>query len=244
MSSLQDDINNITNNVKKDFNIIKIHRNYIIAILVIVTVAVFLYLFRGCQHQKDIDNLIRNVSSYSDSAKHYKNKYGEISYNKTLQFENQKQLNSYLSQHNDTLKKLLEGFKKINTVTVIKEKIVIHDTVPIPFKVNIPCDFDPIVVKRDCTYYNFKGTIFPNKFTIDTILIPNKQSIVFGEKKLGLFRKEYRAEIINSNPYLQTTNIGAFTINPKKQWYQKPFVTFLVGTAFGSAISTAIYIKK
>jgi hypothetical protein len=243
MNKISDDIQEGLNDFKKRIDVLKIHRRYIYVITGILTLAICLFLFRDCQHQKDIDNLVKNVATYSDSAKHYKSKYGTIAFNQALQFQNEKQLKAYLSQ-NDTLKQLLKSFKKISSVTIIKEKVYIHDTVPIPFETKIPCDFKPFTVKRDCTNYHFKGTIFPDKFNIDEISIPNKQTVVLGEKKTGFMKKEYRVEITNSNPYIVTSNVGGYTVNPKKEWYQKPVVTFLIGTAVGSAATTVMYMKK
>jgi hypothetical protein len=243
MNKISDDIQEGLDDFKKNIDVLKIHRRYIYLIVGIVTLGVCLFLFRDCQHQKVVDNLVKNVATYSDSAKHYKSKYGIVAFNQTLQFQNDKQLKAYLSQ-NDTLKKLLKSFKKVSAVVTGKEIVYIHDTVSIPFEVKIPCDFKPFQVKRDCTHYHFKGTIFPDKFNIDEISIPNKQTVVLGEKKTGLFKKEYRVEITNSNPFIITSNVGGYTVNPKKEWYQRPVVTFLIGAAVGSAASTAIHMKK
>jgi hypothetical protein len=243
MNKISDDIQEGLNDFNKKIDVLKIHRRYIYIIVGLVTLLMCSILFIKCEHQKETDLLIKNIATYSDSAKHYKSKYGVVAFNQTLQFQNEKQLKAYFSQ-NDTLKKLLKNFKKINSVTIIKEKIFIHDTVPIPFESVIPCDFQPFTVKRDCTHYHFRGTIFPDKFNIDEISIPNKQTVVLGEKKTGFMKKEYRVEITNSNPFIQTSNVGGYTVNPKKEWYQKPFVTFLIGTGVGSAVSTAINLKK
>ena len=174
MNKISDDIQEGLDDFNKKIDVLKIHRRYIYIIVALVTILICSLIFIRCEHQKDIDNLVKNVATYSDSAKHYKSKYGVVAFNQTLQFQNEKQLKSYFSQ-NDTLKQLLKNFKKINSVTIIKEKIYIHDTVPIPFESVIPCDFQPFTVKRDCTHYHFRGTIFPNKFNIDEISIPNKQ---------------------------------------------------------------------
>ena len=243
MNKISDDIEEGLNDFKKGIDVLKIHRRYIYVIVALIVILICSVVFIRCEHQKQIDDLVKNVATYSDSAKHYKSKYGVVAFNQTLQFQNEKQLKAYFSQ-NDTLKQLLKNFKKINSVTIIKEKIYIHDTIPIPFETKIPCDFKPFQVKRDCTNYHFKGTIFPDKFNIDEISIPNKQTVVLGEKKTGFMKKEYRVEITNSNPLIMTSNVGGYTVNPKKEWYQRPVVTFLIGTAVGSAATSVILLKK
>lgn len=244
MNKISDEIQEGVNDFKKSVDVLKVHRRYIYIIISLITIIVCLFLFRECQHQKDVDSLVKSISNYSDSAKHYKNKYGVVATNSTLKFDNSEQLKNYLS-NNDTLKQLLKKFKKINTVTIIKEKIYIHDTVPIPYESTIPCDFEPFKVRRDTGWYHFVGTIHRNKFVIDTILIPNKQTIAVGYKRINLFKTESRVEVTNSNPFIQNSNVGGYLINDKKKWYQRPVVTFLIGTGIGSA-ATSIYgvIKK
>jgi len=239
MNQITDEIKEGFNEFKKDIDVLKIHRRYIYVIVAVVTILICAIIFRECQHQKDTDSLVKKISTYSDSAKHYKSKYGVVAYNQTLKFENVKQLKSYFL-NNDTISNLLKKFKKINSVTIVKEKIYIHDTVPVYFTKDniIPCDFKPFQVKRDTTWYHFVGTIHRDKFVIDTILIPNKQTIAVGYKRINLFKKEQRVEIINSNPYLQISNIGGYVIDDKKKWYQRPFVTFLGGVVVGSSIIT------
>lgn len=239
MSNISDEIKEGLNEFKNDVDVLKVHRRYIYIIVAIITVFVCGFVFRECQHKNETDKLVKNIATYSDSAKHYKSKYGVIAYNQTLKFDNEKQLKAYLST-NDTIRELLKKFKKLNSVTVIKEKIYIHDTVPVYFTKDniIPCDFKPFQVKRDTTWYHFVGTIHRDKFTIDTILIPNKQTIAVGYKRINLFKKEQRVEVTNSNPFIQVSNVGGYVINDKKKWYQRPVVTFLVGVAAGGAIVT------
>lgn len=221
------------NEISKVIDVVKVHRRYIY----IISVIIIIFLLRECGNQLHINNLVKNISTYSDSSKHYKDKYGNvISYNKTLQFDNDKQLKNYLSK-NDSLSLMLKNFKKVNTVSIIKEKIYIHDTIPITFETKIPCDFKPFDVVKDSIRsknkpYYFRGTIFPDKFTIDSILIPNTQNIVIGLKKTGFLglRRENQINVLNSNSFIQTTNTGAYTI---KQKPKRIGIGFSVGYGFG-----------
>jgi len=204
----------------------------------VIILLLILFVFRECQNQSNTDDLVLDITNYSDSAKYYKGKNGTlIAYNKTLNVENEKQLKAVLSKY-DTLSQILEKFKDIKSTTIIKETITIkHDS--ILFEKKIPCDFEPFKVKRDSLYYTFRGTIGQDFFSIDTLSIPNQQSIVVGRKKVGFLKHEYRAEVINSNPLVNVTNIGSYAIKPKKKWYEKRIVqipsAFLIGFLGGKA---------
>lgn len=205
-----------------------------------VTIVALLIIFgfrEGC-HQRDKDELLKNVASYSDSAKFYKLKVDgkslNVSYNESLILDNKKQLEALISK-NDTLSKIVSKFKDVQSTTIIKEYITVkHDTIKLSYQ--IPCDFAPIKVKRDSVYYHFRGTIAPKYFTIDSLTIPNDQSIVIGRKKLGFLRgSEDRVEIVNSNPLMKTTNVGNFIIEEKKRWYQRNLFWGAVGFVGGIA---------
>jgi hypothetical protein len=245
MNKISDEIKEDVNEFKKGVDILKVHRRYIYVIVGIVVLAICLFVFQDCQHKNQVNSLVKDIATYSDSAEHYKSKYGVVAFNQTLKFGSEEQLKSYLS-NNDTLKDLLRKFKKLNSVTVVTQKIYIHDTVPIMFETKIPCDFKPFAVIKDSSRsktkpFYFKGTIFPEKFTLDSILVPNKQTIVVGTKRINLFKKEERAEIVNSNSLISVSNVGAYTVVNKKKWFQRPVPMLIGGVIIGG---TAVTIKN
>lgn len=245
MNKISDEIQEGLSDFKKGVDVLKVHRRYIYVIVGLVVIAIFLLLFQDCQHKNQVNSLVKDIATYSDSAEHYKSKYGIVAFNQTLKFGSDEQLKSYLS-NNDTLKDLLRKFKKLNSVTVVTQKIIIHDTVPVFFDKPIPCDFKPFAVIKDSTrsktkQFYFKGTIFPDKFTLDSILIPNKQTIVVGTKRINLFKKEERAEIVNSNGLIQVDKIGAYTVVNKKKWFQRPVPMLIGGIIIGG---TAVTVKN
>lgn len=191
---------------------------------------------KGCRSQKEIDELINNISNYKDTAQFYKLKVNgnsvDVAFNQSLALENKKQLEAVLAK-NDTLLKLISKFKKIASTTIINQYTTINgDTIRL--KDSIPCNFKPFQVRRDSAYYHFLGTIAPNYFSIDSLTIPNKQSIVIGEKKLGFLRgTEKRVEIVNSNPLIRTDKIQNYVIQGKKKWYQTTAFKFGMGAIAG-----------
>jgi len=208
---------------------------------VIIIFIMLFFGFRECQNRKNTDDLIADIANYKDSAQFYLLKLNgqevEISYNKSLALENKEQLEA-LVKKNDTLAKLVSKFKDIKSTTIINNNTtIVGDTIKIKGD-SIPCDFKPFHVRRDSAYYNFLGTIAKNYFTIDSLTIPNKQSIVIGEKKLGLFKgKELRAEIINSNPLVKVTNIESYVVSKPKKFYQTQAFAFGVGILGGGYLT-------
>jgi len=202
-------------------------------IMVGVILAIIMFFgFRECSNRKSQNELIDGIANYKDSAQFYSVKVNgkdvEIAYNQSLVLQSKEQLESVIKK-NDTLAKLVKKYKDVKATIIIKTTTSIkHDTIPIDRP--IPCDFAPIKVRRDSAYYNFVGTISPKFFSIDTLSIPNKQSLVIGTKKLGFLKgTEERAEIVNSNPLIRTSNIESYVINKPKKWYQTD--AFLIGTS-------------
>jgi len=222
--------------------------------LLALVVGIILFVVREGCNRAERNNLVGEIANYSDSAKFYKLKVGgmsvEVAYNKSLVLENKEQLEQILKK-NDTLAKIIAKFSDIKGTTIIKEKIIIQrDTVRLTTE--IPCDFAPIKVVRDSAYYHFAGTIAPKYFTIDSLIIPNKQSIVLGTKKVGAFKgnegflknKEQRVEIVNSNPLIKTSNIESFVISDKKKFYEKAWFHLLVGGTAGFVIAQKVNGQK
>ena len=196
-----------------------------------VILLIIILLSQQCSSKRNQLRLIGDIAKYHTLADTYENKYEEeIAYNKALVLTSDKELKAYLSV-NDTIGELLNSFKKIRSVVTQTVAVFIKDS--FPYKVKIPCDFKPFQIVRDSSHYFFQGTISRDIFKIDSLSIPNKQTIVFGEKKIGLFKRELRAEIHNSNPLVRTSHIGAYTYKPKKRFYQRPVLMLGLGVATG-----------
>lgn len=210
---------------------------YILAIAVVLLIAIF----RETCNTRNSNLLLESVQNYSDSAKHYRTEVGVlVAYNQSLILESEEQIKSLFAK-NDTLSQLLKKYKRLQSVTTITQEIHITDS--FPFEVKIPCDFKPFEIKKESEFYNFRGTISSSDFKLDNLTIFNQQSIVIGERKLGFLRgRERRVEIVNSNPLMQTTNIGNYVISGKKKWYETRGFAFLSGTIVG--VSGIIYLQR
>lgn len=207
----------------------------------IILLIIFFFGFRECSHQKNENDLIENITNYKDSAQFYSLKVNgmavDVAYNKSLQLENKDQLESILKK-NDTLSKLISKFKAISSTTIINNITNISgDTIKLTD--SIPCYFKAFKIRRDSIHYHFVGTISPKFFAIDSIIIPNKQSMVIGKKKLGFLKgTEERIEIVNSNPLIKTTNIENYIISKPKKWFQTDAFKISASLLGGYVIAT------
>ena len=183
---------------------------------ILIVLAVVAFMLRECQHQKQVDNLVTDISDYKDTAYHYKGENGKlVAYNEVLELQNEDQAKALLKKDED-FKMLLDGFKSINatgSVTNIFE--VKNDTIKLTD--TIPCDFEPIAVEKEQdSIYNLYATITPTDLIVDSLQILNTMKFVVGEKKVGWFKKEKRIEVVNTNPNITTTGTTAYTITEKR----------------------------
>src|SRR3990167_4613905 len=111
------------------------------------------FLFnRGCNNQKQVNNLVRDIVNYKDSIQFYKLKVNkndvDIVFNQSLVLDNKKQLEALMAK-NDTLMRLMSKFKNITGATIINQYTTINgDTIRLKGD-SIPRDFKPFRVLRD-----------------------------------------------------------------------------------------------
>lgn len=198
------------------------------------------FLFKGgCKDQKEKDDLVKSIVTYKDSIKFYKlivnGNPMDIAYSQSLLLENKKQLEAVIAK-NDTLAKIISKFRKVAETTIINQYTTIKgDTIRLKGD-SIPYDFKSFHVNKDSAWYHFVGTIAPKFFSIDSLIIPNKQSIVVGDKKLGFLRgTEKRVEVLNSNPLIHVNKIENYVIQGPKRWYQTTAFKFGAGALAGAA---------
>lgn len=204
-----------------------------IYLLVIAAILVAFFFREGCS-QIDADKLIDDIANYKTESETYKTKLGlEVNTNRALTLETQNQIKSILAT-NDTLKEWLSKFKEIKGGVVIKETTIIKE-VPVPFDKIIPCDFAPFPVKKETKDFQFYTTVSNTGLTIDSLKIPNESRIVIGEKKHGFLnmKTQMSVDVVNSNPYIQTSNISGFIYEPEKKWYERTWFHVAVGATAG-----------
>jgi hypothetical protein len=212
----------------------------LLSYVILTGIFVLILLMQRCQHQKEVDGLVTNISEYKDTALFYKAENGElVAYNKSLVLQNETQAKALLSKDED-FRILLEGLKELDAAgsvtTIIKVKhdtIELHDT--------IPCDFDPIPMNKNTDGYDFYGHITPSDLIIDSLHVPNTMKFVVGEQKTGWFKKEKRIEVINTNPLVETTGITAYTIEEDRKGLK--YTLIAIGGAIIGIITERLVIK-
>lgn len=219
------------------------NRERLIFIGIIILLILFA-LFREWRSGVAADNLVRDIKNYSDSATYYKLKNGaEVATNVSLKLQSEEQLRIMVS-NNDTVKQMIKKFKDLKAVTYITNNFHAgKDTIRLTNI--IPCDFPPFKVRRGDSTYKFVGTIAPKYFSVDSIDIPNKLTIVQGRKKMGFMKYDYAIDVTNSNPMMKTTNIADYRYVPQKKWYERQWFAAILGAGVGyiGANVQSYYIK-
>lgn len=205
--------------------------------LIIVLLIIALLFLKQCD-QKHTNILLKQASSYSDTVHYYKLMDSvHVATNAVLLLDNSNQIKQLAASKNDTIKKLLAQFKSVNTVVITKSDFkLIHDTVN--FHDTIPCDFKPISIVKEKIYYKLFGTLTKTNFVIDTLLVPDKITIVVGEKGTGFLNlhRNTTIDIVHSNPDIIASTIQGYVVAEKK-WYDNKIV--LLGSAFLIGFTTS-----
>ena len=198
--------------------------------IIVILLALFINQYNGRKLEKS--NYKSNELALRDSVKYHKNKYGkEVASKLALQLS-LNELKDY-SKENKQLKEAIKKFKK--PITVIKtEQVVKIDTI-VKFKDSIKYVFRKDIFVND-KHYQFNVKVDNLGFKISEMKLFNRQDIVVGWKRQGLFKNPIAtAEITNSNKYFKQTNIKPFIIVYKKKWHEKWYVTipsaFILGYA-------------
>lgn len=188
-------------------------------------------LLRQCGENKVFENEVEAYLEYKDTVMVYKAKNGDlIEYNTSLEISEKT-----LRMMNDSLSEALDniGIKKPEVIIQFKERIVLKE-VEIRFTDSIPCDPFFMPFRKSEPFYLISGSVKNNGITLDSIYMPNSQSVVLGTKKNGLFKKnDHIVTVQNTNPYITTTGITSYTIKDRKKWFQTGWFKFGAGVVGG-----------
>jgi hypothetical protein len=206
---------------------------FIAALLCVVCV-------RECAYQKRSDTLVADISKYSGEVTKLRLENGAlVSSNKSLVVQSEEQLRSITSNLNDTIKKMIAGFKKLGGVTYITNNFEAKGD-SVVFEKQIPCDFKPFKAVLSDSSYVLEQTISKEGAVVDRLFVPNNVSIVFGEKKVGFMKYEHFVDVNNSNQLMVASNIKNYNFTPSKKWHETRWANMLLGAAAYSAIQTGI----
>lgn len=234
-------------------------KNSIIKLLIgsqVVLIVIILLTFRSCRNsQIESQNNKLLADTYLSETQKFKSerdKLGrQIVEQEQVIISKDKEIEKQLLE-NSNLKKLNSQIK-INFETKIKNIIAeyeakagepiyvystdtIHDTIPVPIGVRFGTR-----VKAHDQWYNFAGTIEKGGLSMDSLSFNNKFTITVGERREGIFKplKSF-VEVQSENPYTTINGLNNIKVIEKKSIWSKPWFNFLLGTATGSILTTAV----
>ena len=188
-------------------------------LLTIGLLAVIALNIRTCNSNRQFSNSVGDIINYEDSAKVYKSKNGELVYYNTSLEVSLKEL----AVAKDSLMKLVKdiGIKKPKSITQVITKISYVD-VPVYYTDTIPCDTFAVPFTYTDEWLAIHGISNNDGLNIQRININSGLTIVTGEKKNGLFkRNEQVVSVVSDNPHLRVTNLTNYNIKPKVPFYDK-----------------------
>lgn len=217
-----------------------IHKLINIALLIVV----ILLLLKGCEMQKDRNNLLTQITTLKAGEKAFKTKILKDS--STLATQTQTILSQDEALKLGVLK--LEGeIKKVQSQVRQQQNIQIRD-VSVPF---VPsgytdtsgwyskfkngdtsksiCDSliaNSVVVPQrfalEQKWYSIDGKVNKNGLLIDRLKIQNESSVTIGYRKYGFLnlKREPLVEIKNTNPYLSLSKVSNVVIKPNKSIFK------------------------
>ena len=183
----------------------------------VVLVLLFL-IFRNCEEKKQLEKEVANFSEVVNSPIRYTiNKQGQkVASKKSLEGSKAslELLLDHLRDSTEQLKEMVSYYKQVAAAAQIESRTEIT-SVEIPYEIP-DTDFD-IPFHKQNPFYSIKGRSTNFGLFLDTLAIPNRQTIVIGDRKEGFFKREFRMDVINSNPYIQTTDMNSFVLKQKKR---------------------------
>ncbi len=206
-------------------------------IYISMIVALLIILTRSCERQQQQKGWQdQNDMARKDSITYRENDRGE-QVAETASYQGESKQLKALIEENEQLHEAIQKFKSIETaVQVVTETKIVHDTIAL-FSTPISSDEWPSTplpstplpstplreqerrFEKQTDNYSIAGSVDSNTLVIDELIIPNEQSIVVGEKKLGPFKREYRVEVTNSNELIQVVGLESYDFDiHNKRW--------------------------
>jgi hypothetical protein len=197
-------------------------------LMLFIGVAFALLYMKECRHSKTLEENkkvdISNVRVYEDL------KGDIVEYNDVMQTKFKD-----LEIYNAELKQEVKDMKIKSPDIILRGTTEIRiDTVYVAFHDTLPCeDFTKDIV-IDSSWYNIDMKLTKEDITINEINIPNEQTVVVGEKKNGIFkRNEYVVAVKNSNPHIKTDTLETYTFKKDLNFFQRPEISISAGLIAG-----------
>ena len=190
--------------------------NWIRVVLVTIILISLCVNFVQCKNNK-IANA--NIEALNSDLSTYELDNGQlVTTSKALEFD-KKMLEDLVISKDAELEEMYNKFSKIKSVTKSTTEIII-DSIPVPFEVPVPCDFERSASVIDDNY-SFDYAVNQNGLKIRNLSIPDSVSIIVGTKRKWFLGKETQyIDIMHSNPNIKESSLQHYEIKDKKKWYQ------------------------
>jgi hypothetical protein len=229
---------------------------------IVLAIVIIILCIKGCDIQKDRDNLLTQMATYQLNEKAFKTKILKDSSTMATQTQ------TILTQEEATklgLLKLEGEIKKVQSQVRETQTIKIN-SVEVPFIPNGYADTTEWVKrlhngdtsKSVCDSFIANSVIVPNNFAlddkwysingkvqkkgllIDSLKINNESSVTIGYRNTGFLnlKKEPIVEIKNTNPYLSVTKMNNVVVKDKFSILHSKLFWFAVGIAGGIYLHT------
>jgi hypothetical protein len=207
---------------------------------IVLLIVVILLLFKGCQIQKDRDNLLTQINTLKAGEKVFKTKI--LSDSSTLATQTQTILTQDEAIKMGLLK--LEGdIRKVQS-QVVETTELAYNNVGVPY---IPDGYvdtlkwlknykngdtskatydsiinNSVIVPKsfgiDTKWYSINGKVKKDGLLIDSMKIPNETSVTIGYKKYGFLnlKSQPLVEVKNTNPYLKVQKMSNVVVKENK----------------------------
>lgn len=214
--------------------------------ILIGLVFIILLLIKNCNAEKHYSNSLVKIANYKDTVKTYKSKSGK------------------LVEYNDALKVNIQGLRAIkdslsdyiDNIDIPEPEIIIQtrtrtiiDSIPVIRFITVDGKFDT-TFRINEPYYSITGNVNNQRLALDSISIPNKSTIVVGERKTKWWKKnEYIITTENSNPYVNNIGMKSYTLEEEiKKWSIGPTIGYGIylnpsGTNIGHGITLGIGVS-
>jgi len=183
-----------------------------ITILTIFVMVLLSLNFAQCEKNK---TALATIEAQNSEISTYKLRNGQLVTSQKVSILTEKQLKEQIAINKELIKKFSQIKTVTKTVTVTK-----IDSVDVPFKVQVPCDFERSNSVLD-KHYSFDYSVNQNGLKIKNLIVPDSISIVTGTKRKWFLGKETQyIDITHSNPNVQDNALQHYEIQEPKKWYQ------------------------
>lgn len=198
-------------------------------LIFVLAVALFMSVHECNRNEYLTDSKLNALTS---ETIHYKNKIGTLTASKNVLKLEKSELKELVYKKDDTLNTLRKEFSKVKAIVKTKT-VTIIDSIPVPFEIRVPCDFERKGKHID-KWLQFDYAVNQNGFNISDFTIPNEQTTITGfKRKWFLGKQTYTTDITNTNPFITTVDVQTIEVVVPKRWYDTRLFNISLGVVGG-----------